>query len=163
MTTGIAPNTSFQASVFYDADNNPLNIPCEGPRLIQVQLDPSFDDQYIIDFSNIQQQGQFSQLQSCFLDISDYAQGELSGGLIGMNAEIVVSGSNQRIFYGNVSDYGNGQDQIYNSGAYFPLIACNPPRVTVNFDFISESPPTGSMIRLTFFNFMVPPANFTMI
>jgi hypothetical protein len=158
---GVTPITSFPASVFYDANNNPLNIPCEGARLVQVNLDPNVSFNYTIDLSQMQQQGQFSALQSMFIDMADFNVNISSGDQPLVNFTIVLSGSNQRIITSNVNQGETAS--VYASGLYVPVIAVNPPRLSVNINFVNESPAPGMALRLTLYNFMVPPSALSMV
>lgn len=66
MTIGVTPVFTLPTSNFYDPNNNPLNIPCEGPRCIPLNL--TFpNDTFTVDLTTVFNSGIFTQLQSIWI------------------------------------------------------------------------------------------------
>jgi len=137
MLYGITPQFAFRPSIFYDPNNNPLNIPCEGPKVIPVSLPMDNDDPatvYEIDFSQLIQQNQISVLQTMSIDLCD--QGNYFGEII-----VQQSGTQQNICFSGVI--------LQHS----PLCVLTPPKFLV-----SRTSPgnTNTPLQLFFMNYQAP-------
>lgn len=138
MTIGITPQTSFPTAVFYDPNNNPQNIPCEGPKIVQINLTPAIDTSYTVDFSYLQQKNAFTCVQGVFVDLGD-ANGSNS------NVTIISSGSNQRIVV---------TSQVISK--WINLTAVSPAHLTITTTAAASFIANGT-VRLTFYNYVVYP------
>lgn len=134
MTTGISPNTGFAPSIFYDPNNNPFNIPCEGPKAAVANLDFGADNDYIVDFTNLQAGGRFSCLQMMALSPN--------AALIGLGTFITANFSGLNMTFTVNS----------NSAVLIPVFVTNPPKIELSIPAISA----GALLNVVFFNFQSP-------
>jgi hypothetical protein len=169
---GVQPQSSIPLSMFYDANNNPLNIPCEGPRGIQVNLDAfpyltapaasANEVDWLIDFTQVFQNKQFTALQSMYLDLYDFVQGESSGNAGEVICIFNLTGTAQRIVVGS-QNMPNGTNWNYGaSGLWVPIASGNPPQILLQVIFPGAPPSAaGQLIRCTFFNFRSNPGSLS--
>lgn len=134
MTTGISPASAFTPSIFYDAKSNPFNIPCEGPKAAVANLNFGVDNDYIVDFTNLQAGGRFSCLQMMALSPNS--------ALIGLSTLIAVTFSGLNMTFTVNS----------NSAILIPVFVTNPPKIELSIPAISA----GAILNVVFFNFQSP-------
>lgn len=142
MPLSISPTIAFRPSVFYDVNHNPLNIPCEGPKVVPMFLEigTSDDGIFIIDFTQLFTSGQLSALQSMVFDPT-------SLGSPGM-AYFEFAGTGQKMnFPFNV---GSTND-IIPSTQSVPISCVTPPKMKVD---ISEF--TSGGLGLQLYNYQHP-------
>ena len=138
----MTPTTAFKTSMFYDANNNPLNIPCEGPKVVPVTLPFNAyvsDSQYVINFAQLFLQNQLSALQSVSIDLTN--QGANFGSIV-----LLQGGTEQQI---NVSGTFSG---LFHS----PLCCTIPPVIRV---YPSNNSSTNFPLQLFFMNYLSPISN----
>lgn len=118
------------ASQLFPRDCTNQTAPPDGPKALPVNLDFSTLPLYTLDYSNAQNLGKFSMLQSLYVDNSDN----------GSAVEITVMG-------------GTGQRIIVpgNSQAYLPVLVANP----INLQFVSQG---NVLVPVFLLNFPVAPA-----
>lgn len=141
MSISITPNICFTPSIFYDRNHNPLNIPCEGPKVFPLSVDIESlpeDGIIIVDFNQLFTSGQMTSLQSMALDM--VKSGNFSPLIIstgGINENIAITPSN------------------YNSlgSICFPLSAINPAKIRLD---LSSYIGSFGTIGFQFFNYMHP-------
>jgi hypothetical protein len=157
---GVSPQSALPLSTFYDKNHNPLNIPCEGPKAVPINIDPSIDTSWTIDFTYLFQQSQMSAVQGVYMDLMDFAQTGTSGSLIEINVLLSIYGTNQRINIYNGQDYGMQASQPYAlQGIWIPLACLNPPKIELDFEYISEVASGDPLVRLLFINHIPPQFN----
>lgn len=140
MSIGISPTACSRPAIFYDQNNNPLNIPCEGPRVcpVSLTLTPTTRN-FIIDFTQLFTHGQMSALQSMSLDISNSSAD---------NIIILCSGVNQVI---EMTPKDPSNTNFFKGFVTIPLVVSNPPKFEIAF--------TGTVsgqLNLFFYNYMAP-------
>ena len=142
---GITPQYALRTAVFYDPNNNPLNIPCEGPKVVPVTVNFSLDTEFQIDLSQLFQSGQLSAMQYCIVDLTAFTAANT--GL-----SLQQSGSNQLV---QVTNAAGG---IVGAGGTvgLPLSVSSPAK----FQLISTS---GSTANIFFYNYMLPAFYLTSI
>jgi hypothetical protein len=161
--TGITPVTAFKSAAFYDPNNNTLNTPCEGPKMVQVNIDVSDIDgtpqgtswRYDIDFNSVSQTGQFTALQGVYVDMIDFI-GAFSA-VVDCDFYIVVNGTGQRIQISRPTIYAPvGPSYVDTfSGMWIPLTPTSPPKISV-FAVAGTTGVVG-LLRLTFYNHNIQP------
>ena len=73
MPIGVTPAFTLPTSNFYDPNNNQLNIPCEGPRCVPLNL--TFpNDTFTVDLTPLFNSGIFTQLQMIWIYQSGASQ-----------------------------------------------------------------------------------------
>lgn len=105
-------------------------MPKEGPRVIPVRLDYTTFDTYNIDLTPQQQGGQFSFVQTVYIDNSDNAAA----------LQLIASATGQRIVVPP------------NGMCYMPFLQPNPPQMQA-----ITTPAGGLIVGIMFLNFYVPP------
>lgn len=108
MPIGVTPVFTLPTSNFYDPSNNPLNIPCEGPRCVPLNL--TFpNDTFVVDLTTVFNSGIFTQLQSIW---------------------IYQNGASQIIVTNNATGYTVSNKNAVS--ALFPYIGSNPNKLTIS-------------------------------
>jgi len=134
---GITPQYALRTAVFYDPNNNPLNIPCEGPKVVPVTVDFSLDTEFQIDLSQLFQSGQLSAMQYCIADLTAFT--------FNTGFSLQQSGSNQLVQVTNSAGGTSG----YRGTLGLPLSVSSPAK----FQLISTSLSTANIF---FYNYMLP-------
>lgn len=129
MNQTITPQQSFRPAIFYDPDNNPLNIPCEGPRIVPVFCDTSKGSIFFVNLLTLANAGQFSQCQSVWVR-------PLQGP---SEITITLGGTLQNIVF--------PKDV---SSRVVALCAQNIPYILINTEL------TSGIVAIFFANFMLP-------
>lgn len=154
MATGISPSIAFAPSVFYDPDNNPLNIPCEGPRVVPIQLnyDSSvLDNDYTINFNQLFQSGQMSCVQSVFINLHPLADANPQSRVL------MTFGGTQQHYEFTFLDGSTGNPF---NGQVVQVCALNPVNVDVSFTPAGGTGGVQSFISLIFANYIMAPVQF---
>lgn len=108
--------------------------PCEGPRALSQICDFSLNSDYLFNLTQAQQNGEFSTLQTVFIDNSANT----------VNAVVTIQG-------------GTGQEIVLGpkQSGYFPILCSTPPIVDVT------SPGSTAKVGIIFLNFYIPPFSWT--
>ena len=134
---GITPQYALRTAVFYDPNNNPLNIPCEGPKVVPVTVNFSLDTEFQIDLSQLFQSGQLSAMQYCIADLTAFT-------VVNTGLSLQQSGSNQLVQLTNDGGVGGPSGTLG-----LPLSVSSPAK----FQLISTS---GKTANIFFYNYMLP-------
>ncbi len=126
---GLTPNIIYPTCAFYDPQNNPLNISCEGPRVCPVTIDLSKDTTFVLDFSQLFISGKMTSIQS-----------------------VMATCHTVNFSVNLVTDAGYGISINDNSSGIYPIFCGVSPKVTITQSAVSAG---GSLI-LSFLNYYVP-------
>lgn len=169
----ITPTACFSPSVFYDPNHNPLNIPCEGPKVVPVSIpitgkNLSNLSPITIDLSTLFTQGQISCIQSMSYDFSAVWNALIYYySLIG---DIICGGTNQNIEMNVVSRIGEAKyttSDFFSGGVVsgaFSTPVLNPPKFMLNLSEPNVGgfyPSFNGAIQFSFYNYIVNPFSIT--
>lgn len=128
MTIGITPTIATTPAIFYDKNSNPLNIPCEGPKVVKVTCDFSVDINYLIDLGSLYTSGKFTYFQS------------MGAFVTGVTSPITLTISGiPQVIVGS-----------FTTMETFPVISGSFPQIGV------KGNTGGQIATLYFYNFMMP-------